>query len=626
MTRADKFVLSVKKEGIFAFDIEHPPHLDKNRPAFRLSGCSFATASEAFYSTDPWEISHICKTLFPLETVSAVAYNGKYDLTCLRSAELISNGEYPKNFIDPMIALNLIDDNRRPNQLGLKLFVKETFNHDMMDFETAWSFGEDSPEFAAYAVDDAVQELRVWSYLKPLLVKDGLDKLFHRILMPVTKVFADMELTGIGWDVVGANRLLLGYQDLRDSMSRSIKAEIGEINLNSGDQLSKRLFDELGYSTDGIEMTPSGKRFAVDAAAMDILAKRHPICKKIVTYRTAAKMINTYVEPLTEQVIVNRSGRVHPSYWLVSSTGRTRCENPNFQNIPAHLAEDFAHLNIRANVVPAAGRKLIVADLSQIELRLVAHIAKDKLFLKAYREWSCNACGTTGDADIILHSCPKCGALEDEGVLRPKDHPKHSKTGFYHGLDLHQMTTDNVPALRGNRQDGKTTNFALVYLASAKRMNYSYPQLSKNQWQAVIDQYFDVYTGVKAWHHSMEELLYKVGQTTDIFGRKRRIPRAAIKVNAKNALNMLVNFGPQASACGIMELAMTKLVAEWQSAGAWCNKVFITNMVHDELVVECDDDYVSEALPRLQYHLENSVRLCVPIRTSIKVCSNWAEK
>ena len=146
--------------------------------------------------------------------------------------------------------------------------------------------------------------------------------------------------------------------------------------------------------------------------------------------------MGTSVGPLTEYAIESEYKRVHPSYWLVSQTGRTRSSEPNMQNQLAHPVKfgDY-ELNLRSGFRAEDGWSLLIADQSQLELRLIAHISKDPLLLKAYQGWKCKVCGGEGKANSILHSCPNCGVYENE------------KEGIWHGLDLHQQTKDLVKSI-----------------------------------------------------------------------------------------------------------------------------------------------------------------------------------
>jgi DNA polymerase-1 len=346
------------------------------------------------------------------------------------------------------------------------------------------------------------------------------------------------------------------------------------------------------------------------------------VCEKIRLYRTADKMINTYIVPITNMAMADEHDRVHPTFWVVSSTGRTRSEKPNFQNIPAWLGEEFSHLSIRKNFLAAPGRKLLVSDLSQIELRMVGHISGDPLFLDAYCRWKCTACEREGTSTTILHSCPECGCAENAGILEDS-----RLQGFWHGQDLHQQTSDRVSALRGSRQDGKRSNFALVYYATASMMNYHYPNLSVAQWQEVIDEYFGprAYLGVAKWHDRMRVQLEAHGETTDVFGRRRRITRDNVRRNYKHALNQLINFGPQASACELIELSLVKMREQFIERNAWLRTVFPVNFVHDEIVLEVVEDYIAEALPVVRDCMELSVKFKVPIRADALVVDRWGD-
>ena len=149
------------------------------------------------------------------------------------------------------------------------------------------------------------------------------------------------------------------------------------------------------------------------------------------------------------------------------------------------------------------------------------------------------------------------------------------------------------------------------------------PDFTVAEWEEVIWDYFNVYAGVRRWHNHMERTLKSTGQTKDIFGRIRRIPSVVIRNSYKHALNQIVNFGPQSGACGLMQLAMTKLRQELKDMGIWLKGVWPVNMVHDEIVLEIEEDLVSTAEPIITKWLENVVSLDVPIRTSPCVTDNW---
>jgi DNA polymerase-1 len=190
---------------------------------------------------------------------------------------------------------------------------------------------------------------------------------------------------------------------------------------------------------------------------------------------------------------------------------------------------------------------------------------------------------------------------------------------------LHQQTTDLIPALGGNRQYGKTANFALIYGASAKRMASEYSDLSIAGWEDVIDQFMQTYQGIHLWHLKMQRQLYDRGECRDVFGRKRRISREMISRNFKHSLNQFVNFPVQSSACALIELSMVKLREHWVESGDWGTKIIPTNFVHDEIVFECASDEVDKFIPVVENIMESSVQFRVPIRTDIMVVDRWGD-
>jgi len=615
------FAKAAKAAGGFSFDVENPPELRPHQPDFRLAGCNFGTDDDFnIYLTNRAEVRELCGLLFA-EPLDAVAYNAKYDLRVLRAVDCLPTG-YPVRLCDPMVAVNLLDDNRRPNQLGLKQVMRDLFDERMVDFMAAWACGEDSEEFRRYALNDARQEWRLWQWAAPQLENEGLAKLFHKILMPMTLVFADMEATGCRWSLSHARRLLRSFQTARRELEAQIKSTIGTLNIGSDAQLAARLFDELGYSTRGIAWLEKSGRFTVDRAAMDKLAKKYPVCDLIRQYRTARKMISTYLEPLSRQAMEDPDSRVHPTFWITSSTGRTRCSNPNFQNIPVLLPGRLKDLRIRDGIEAQPGYKLIVFDLSQIELRMCAHVTGDAKFTAAYTDWVCTLCGSAGtESRHVLRECPSCGSPENEEALARK------VPGFWHGKDIHTETSNNIKALGGDRKKGKIANFSLIYNITAFELNRRMPDWSKAKWQAVIDEYFneDNYIGVRTWHHRMERQLWETGEVRDVFGRKRRIRRRDLERSPKHAMNQFVNFPMQCAACNLFMLGLGKLRTRFMERGEWLREVLPTNMVHDEGVFEVREDKVGEAKETIIDVIENSVSFRVPIRLDVLVVDRWGE-
>lgn len=607
--------------GSVSFDVEHNPDMRPFDKGFSLHGCSFATGDrdnpQTWYLTNIDEYLPLCRELFAKQ-IDCIAHNGKYDILCLRAIGLLPK-EYPIRFCDTMVACNLLWDNLTPRNLGLKPTILRMFQHKMMDFATASEHGLNSEVFADYAKEDAFWEYRLWHKVADQLDAAQLDHICRKIICPASLAFSDMEYSGMRWDVDFALKLYDNVRDIRDRLRVEILTELGDINPDSPRQLEKIFFDEWGADRTRFKTTPTGK-IKVDDRALQQLATKFPIAETILTYRKAQKQLGTYIIPLTQKALSDQRSRIHPTFWLVSSTGRTRSERPNFQNVSRSIKLGNFKGNLRQCFAAEDGWSFVIADQSQIELRLVAHFSQDKELLRAYREWGCGNCGHKGsEKEIILHSCPQCGAAENEKFITDPSVP-----AFWHGLDLHSLTANNLKALAGDRQRGKTCNFALVYGATAYTMNLHNPSASQAEWERIIEQFMQFYEGVKKWHRKCEVIMHKQGSCRDPFNRRRSIPK--LERASKHALNQIVNFGPQSGACNLMLLCVTMLRDKWIASDDWETNVRFVNFVHDEVVAECRDDCVDRISQDIQHVMETAVRFRVPLRADVKVSKHCGVK
>jgi DNA polymerase-1 len=572
-----------------------------------------------FYVTDKSEIKEIL-SLFK-ENVLCVAHNAKYDIVCLLRSGLVDDS--PRYICDTMCLVNVLDENLSPSELGLKPTILREFNHKMIEFKDAISDGLHSEKFVEYAKEDAYWEYMLFQKKKQEIDRDSeLKNYFFNVLMPGMNAFVDIEMNGMKWDLNHAMQCFNRFKQMRDKLLSDIKSVLGNIDLASPKQLQKRLFSELGYDTKYSHQNEKTGQWSTDAAVMEAMAGKYPVCKNISIYRTCEKMISTYLKPLTEQSSQNFDGRVRGSFWLASQTGRIRCSDDNLQNVPVYynMPEGLKDVNIRDGFVAEDEFKYLVVDFSQIELRLCAQISRDPVFLSSFIDWKCTACGKSGKSPVILHSCPECGVKEDEGSM--KGHCK----GFWHGLDLHQITTDSIPALEGQRKYGKEANFALIYLATSYTMNGHFPMFSVDKWEKIIEQYFNKYKGVRSWHAKLEKQMCNTGVISDLFGRKRRIPKHELRQGRsryKHCLNQFVNFPVQASAVALALICMAKCRNHFRSIGQWNADVRLVNMVHDELVFEIRETKMEEAKEKIISIMETSVSFDVPIRVDAKIVDRW---
>jgi DNA polymerase-1 len=630
-----------------SFDIE-TNGVDYWLPDFKVVGISMSNGDATEYWT-----TNLHDVITPIWAFPGliIGHNIKFDLQC--SKKFFGLEGYPLQPTDTMIAMNLLDENISPHDLGLKRLAKSVLGHEMIEYDEAIVHGVDSVFFREYAKDDARQTFALWQVLKPRLEAENLMKLLLRILSPMTKTVADMELYGFRWDASVAIDLARAYAEKRAELEEEIFKELGpkglipgkkgdlvKINLKSGDQLATLLFETLKIPADGVEMTKSKKRLSVDTKTIDVLAPRFPICRKISDMNHAADMLSKYILKISKFALTDPDSRTHASTWLVSATGRTRQTDPPNQTIPNETRfyvktpegkKVFDRWVIRKGFRVEPGRKLMKFDVSQFQLRLCAHISSDPMMLKAYRTWRCTACNMTGESNILLLACPHCGVAANEKALKDP-----TFKGFWHGLDLHQMTMDTVNNFLGvpvldSRQDGKTCNFALIFKATAYKMHFEYPKYSVKQWQNIIDGFFATYRGVDMYHRNIEAVLKSKGEVKDIFGRRRRIRPQDMAMSFKHALNQAINFPVQSSEVGYMELACPEVERRLREAGMWADGRYfnkhgcgIVQFMHDEFDIDAPESIVDTVRDIGLDVLRTRVTLRVPIDAECKVKDAWA--
>ena len=586
---------------------------------FDLHGCGFSTICDgeivAEYYTDRSIIQEIIDECFT-EDIHCVAHFGQSDI----AAAMQAGYKIPDKFLidDTILILNLLDENM--DDYGLKKVAKKLYNIDMVEYREAAKDGLNTQKFYEYGKLDVMVELKIFCDYYEELEKSPSFQLYREVLCPSIRTFADVMQVGVQWDIDYGRELYLKILPKIEKVEKSIYSAIGKLNIGSTQQLSNRLFRDLGYSPDGLDLTATGK-VSLNDKALEKIAKKIPACRDILTWRRLKKVLSTYLTPYMERM--SHGGCVSGMYSLHSDTGRTRCSGENIQNVPTEFdSPEMKEIVIRKGFVPRKGKKMLVADFAGIELRGAATICPEPFFQQAFRHYKCRICGAEGESNNILHNCPSCGVFENE------------KEGFWHGADLHSMTRDEIPALNGSRADAKAVNFAIIYLASGWTLHQQHSHLSADQWQVIIDQYMSRLKGVQAYHKRQEEI-YKSGKPSyDIFGRRRfvKLPKKTADAKKyrseyKRGLNQIVNQpiqGPCSSA--FTQIAMNKLRKVWIDKGWWKTKAMILAMIHDEIVSEADEDIIEEARVDLRDAMEScEVFLDVPIRSEARVVSNWYE-
>ncbi|UVK98902.1 DNA polymerase I [Pseudomonas sp. B21-048] len=443
------------------------------------------------------------------------------------------------------------------------------------------SFDQISLELAGpYAAEDADVTFRLHLALQEkLAATPSLGKVLNAIEMPLMPVLARIERQGA---LVDAN--LLGIQSVElgeklVALEREAFAIAGEeFNLGSPKQLGVILYEKLGLPV--LSKTAKGQASTAEAVLAELAEQDYPLPKVLMQYRSLSKLKSTYTDRLPEQINA-RTGRIHTSYQqAVAATGRLSSIDPNLQNIPIRTAEGR---RIRQAFVAPKGYKLLAADYSQIELRIMAHLAKDEGLLHAFRN------------NLDVHRATAAEVF---------------------GVELDAVTNDQ-------RRSAKAINFGLIYGMSAFGLAKQIG-VDRKQSQAYIDRYFARYPGVLEYMERTRAQAAEQGFVETIFGRRLYLP----EINAKNqalrkaAERTAINAPMQGTAADIIKKAMVA-VDNWLTSSGLDAKVIL--QVHDELVLEVREDLIDQVREEIRVHMSNAAQLDVPLLVEVGVGNNWDE-
>jgi DNA polymerase-1 len=435
----------------------------------------------------------------------------------------------------------------------------------------------------AYAAEDADVTLRLWRLMKPRLAAERRASVYETLERPLVPVLARMEREGIKVDRGMLSRL---SGDFAQSLAR-LEAEIQEMagesfSVSSPKQIGDILFGKMGLP--GAKKTPSGQ-WATPATLLEELAGQgHELPRKILEWRQLSKLKSTYTDTLQEHAD-RGTDRVHTSFALAATTtGRLSSSDPNLQNIPIRTEEGR---RIRQAFVADAGHKLISADYSQIELRLLAHIADIPQLRQAFEE------------GIDIHAATASAMF---------------------GVPLDQMTPDL-------RRRAKTINFGIIYGISAFGLadRLGIPQ---GEASAFIKQYFERFPGIRAYIDDTKKACRDKGYVTTLFGRVCHYPQIRSNNPQERASveRQAINAPIQGTAADIIRRAMVRMDGALAEAGLTTRMLL---QVHDELVFEAPDAEVERALPVITRVMEEAphpaVRLRVPLAVEAKAAANWQE-
>ena len=582
----NKWIKKLKKNKIFALDLE----TTSLRPVqARAVGVSFScNTGEACYIPlahsylgvpDQLGVDWVFDKLKPIledPEIKKVGQNIKYDFIVLKNEGVQLQGIA----FDTMLASYLLNPSSRAHNmdaLALEYLGHTTIKYKDVVGTASKEIGFDQVQIdraTEYAAEDADITWRLYEKLSGLLKGDDL-KIFEKLELPLLEVLGDMELQGMALDKPHLQKLSQRIHLLLTEQEKEIYELAGEqFNINSPKQLSVILFEKLELPV--IKKTKTG--YSTDVSVLEELSAEHELPEVILLYRQLAKLKSTYVDALQEEIF-GKTVRVHTSFnQSVAATGRLSSSNPNLQNIP--IRTEMGR-EIRKSFIAEENNKILSADYSQVELRVLAHMSEDDSLIDA----------------------------------------------FINGEDIHTRTAVEIFGTTAERLDAqarrmaKAVNFGIVYGLSAfglSRQLKIFPKEAKK----FIDKYFELYKNVKIYMERTVEDARDIGYTLTLMNRKRYLP----DLNSKNrqareaAERIAINSPVQGSAADLIKLAMINLDRE--IAQKKLNSRMILQ-VHDELVFECPSEEEEEMRALVKKEMEEVMPLKVPLVVDIGWGDNW---
>ncbi|MCK7549054.1 DNA polymerase I [Marinobacter koreensis] len=588
----DDWLERLKASDLFAFDTETTSlrYIDAE-----IVGVSFAVeAGEAAYvplahdymgAPDQLDRDQVLSQLKPLledPDQKKVGQNLKYDKNVLANHGINLEGIAEDTMLESYV-YNSVATRHDMDSLAREYLDEQTITFESIAGKGAkqLTFNQiDLDKAGPYAAEDADITLRLHQTLSPKLRNTGrLDAVYREIDLPLVPVLSRMEQRGT---LISASVLRKQSQELAERMAE-LEKEAHEVagesfNLGSTKQLQAILYDKLGLKV--IKKTPKGAPSTAEPVLQE-LAHEHELPRLIVEHRSLSKLKSTYTDTLPE-LIHHRTGRVHTSYHqAVTATGRLSSSEPNLQNIPIRTEEGR---RIRQAFIAPEGYKLVAADYSQIELRIMAHLSGDK------------------------------------GLI----------TAFEHGEDIHKATAAEVFGVAlsdvsgEQRRSAKAINFGLIYGMSAFGLSRQLG-VERKLAQEYIDRYFERYPGVLKYMDNIRKQAHEDGFVETLFGRRLYLP----EINARNkqlqqaAERTAINAPMQGTAADIIKRAMIEV-------DAWLRETHpddarMTMQVHDELIVEVKESALEKVRDGLVKRMSETTKLDIPLVVDAGVGDNWDE-
>jgi DNA polymerase I len=527
------------------------------------------------------------KNLLEDPSVLKIAQNLKYDYLLMKRYKIAIRG-----FDDTMLMSYVLDGGANATH-GMNGLSERWLGHRPIAYKDVAGSGKSNVGFdlvdidkaTAYAGEDADVTLRLWMVLKPRLAAAKLTRVYERLERPLIPVLADMEERGITVDRQILSRLSGELAQGAAALEDDIFKLAGErFNIGSPKQLGDILFGKMGLA--GGSKTKTGQWSTSAQVLEDLAAAGFDLPRKIVDWRQLTKLKSTYTDALPAYVHPETK-RVHTSYSMAStSTGRLSSSEPNLQNIPVRTAEGR---KIRTAFISTPGHKLISADYSQIELRVLAHVAE----------------------------IPQL------------------KQAFSDGIDIHAMTASEmfgvpVEGMPGEvRRRAKAINFGIIYGISAFGLANQL-SIERSEASDYIKKYFERFPGIRDYMESTKAFARDKGYVETLFGRRAHYPDIRSSNPSVRAFNerAAINAPIQGSAADVIRRAMIQIEPALRKSGLG-ERVRMLLQVHDELIFEVEDGDVERTTPIIVSVMENAampaVDMSVPLKVDARAATNWDE-
>ncbi len=591
-SQLDNWLDKLTKAELFAFDCE-TTSLDYMEAT--VVGLSFAvepyhaaylplthTYLDAPPQLDKRAVLAQLKPLLEDNSHAKVGQNLKYDMSVLANEDITLRGIR----FDTMLESYTLDSTASRHDmdsLALKYLTHKTIHFEEIagKGKKQLTFDQIDIDIAGpYAAEDADITLRLHQTLWPQLAeRQGPKKIFETIEMPLVSVLSRIERNGVLIDARMLHQQSLVLAERITALEKeSFQVAGEEFNMNSPKQLQAILFEKLKLPV--ISKTPKGQPSTAESVLIELAEQGHKLPQLITEHRSLSKLKSTYTDKLPQQINPH-SGRVHTSYHqAVTSTGRLSSANPNLQNIPVRSEQGRC---IRQAFIAPAGFKLLAADYSQIELRIMAHLSGDEGLLNAF----------ANDRDI------------------------HSATAAeVFGTKIDQVSKEQ-------RRRAKAINFGLIYGMSAFGLAKQL-DISRAEAQQYVELYFERYPGVKRYMDETKERARERGYVETVFGRHLYLP----EINARNgqrrqyAERSAINAPMQGTAADIIKLAMIQC-DQWLQQNPHIGQMIM--QVHDELVFEIAEQHQQEAKSKISELMCSVAQLSVPLKVEAELGNNWEQ-